>query len=52
VFSPTRQGVEDDDLNVVCLDREVIGTTALALKLIETFLGAYFSGARRHPSEA
>jgi ribose 5-phosphate isomerase B len=48
---PTHQfsssGVEDDDMNVICLGGEVIGT-ALALELIETFLSAQFSGALRH----
>jgi len=46
VFS-ARQGVEDDDMNVICLGGKVIGT-ALALELIETFLSAHFSGALRH----
>ena len=42
-----RQGVEDDDMNVICLGGKVIGA-ALALELIETFLTAHFSGAPRH----
>jgi triosephosphate isomerase len=46
VFS-ARQGVEDDDMNVLCLGGKVIGI-ALALELIETFLNARFSGAPRH----
>jgi len=46
VFS-ARQGVEDDDMNVLCLGGKVIGI-ALALELIETFLSARFSGAPRH----
>lgn len=46
VFS-ARQGVEDDDMNVVCLGGKVIGS-ALALELINTFLLAHFSGAERH----
>ena len=41
------QGVEDDDMNVLCLGARVIGA-ALALELIETFLLAHFSGAERH----
>jgi RpiB/LacA/LacB family sugar-phosphate isomerase len=41
------QGVEDDDMNVLCLGARVIGP-ALALELIETFLNATFSGAARH----
>jgi len=46
VFS-AHQGVEDDDMNVFCLDGKVIGP-ALAWELIETFLKARFSGAVRH----
>jgi ribose 5-phosphate isomerase B len=46
VFS-ARQGVEDDDMNIVCLGGKVIGD-ALAWELIETFLAARFSGAPRH----
>jgi ribose 5-phosphate isomerase B len=46
VFS-AHQGVEDDDMNVICLGGKVIGS-ALALELIETFLFARFSGAERH----
>ena len=41
------QGVEDDDMNVLCLGARVIGAS-LALELIETFLTAQFSGAIRH----
>jgi ribose 5-phosphate isomerase B len=46
VFS-AHQGVEDDDMNVICLGGKVVGA-ALALELIETFLTARFSGAARH----
>ena len=46
VFS-ARQGVEDDDMNVICLGGKVVGA-ALALDLIEIFLTAHFSGAARH----
>lgn len=46
VFS-AHQGVEDDDMNVLCMGARVIGP-ALALDLIDTFLGAKFSGAERH----
>jgi ribose 5-phosphate isomerase B len=42
-----RQGVEDDDLNVISLGGLVVGY-ALAWKLIQTFLAARFSGAERH----
>jgi ribose 5-phosphate isomerase B len=42
-----RQGVEDDDLNVICLGGRVLGN-ALAWELLKTFLGARFSGAERH----
>ena len=42
-----RQGVEDDDLNVICLGGLVVGQ-ALAWKLVTTFLAARFSGAERH----
>jgi ribose 5-phosphate isomerase B len=41
------QGVEDDDMNVICLGGLVVGR-ALAWELVETFLGARFSGAERH----
>ena len=42
-----RQGVEDDDMNVICLGARVIGY-ALAWDLVETFLAARYSGAERH----
>jgi ribose 5-phosphate isomerase B len=42
-----RQGVEDDDMNVLCLGARIIGF-ALAWELVETFLAARFSGAERH----
>jgi ribose 5-phosphate isomerase B len=38
------QGVEDDDMNVFCLDVKVI-SSVLALEPIETFLTARFDGA-------
>lgn len=41
------QGVEHDDMNVLCLGDRVIGR-ALALELVRTFLAARFSGAERH----
>ena len=42
-----RQGVEDDDMNVLCLGARVIGEE-LAAELVRDFLGARFSGAERH----
>jgi len=42
-----RQGVEDDDLNMICLGGIVVGH-ALAWELVQTFLAARFSGAERH----
>ena len=41
------QGVEDDDLNLICLGGLVVGK-ALAWELVRTFLAASFSGAERH----
>jgi ribose 5-phosphate isomerase B len=41
------QGVEDDDLNMICLGGLVVGH-ALAWELVKTFLDARFSGAERH----
>ena len=41
------QGVEDDDLNMLCLGGLVVGH-ALAWELVRTFLAARFSGAERH----
>jgi ribose 5-phosphate isomerase B len=45
VFS-AHQGVEDDDMNVICLGARVIGR-ALAWDLIQTFLNACFQGSER-----
>jgi len=42
-----RQGVEDDDLNLICLGGLVVGH-ATAWELAQTFLAARFSGAGRH----
>jgi ribose 5-phosphate isomerase B len=42
-----RQGVEDDDMNVLCLGARVIGPS-LAQEVLRAFLGARFSGAERH----
>ena len=41
------QGVEDDNLNMICLGGLVVGP-ALAWELVQTFLSARFSGAERH----
>ena len=42
-----RQGVEDDNMNVLCLGARVIGEE-LAAELLRDFLAARFSGAERH----
>ncbi len=41
------QGVEDDDMNVICLGGLVVANT-LALELVRVFLQARFGGAERH----
>jgi ribose 5-phosphate isomerase B len=41
------QGVEDDDMNVICLGGHVAGN-AVAWELVRIFLQARFSGAERH----
>jgi RpiB/LacA/LacB family sugar-phosphate isomerase len=41
------QGVEDDDLNVICLGSRVVDYQ-LATDLVNRFLAARFSGAERH----
>jgi ribose 5-phosphate isomerase B len=41
------QGVEDDDINVICIGGLVVGY-ALAWELVKTFLRATFSGAERY----
>jgi ribose 5-phosphate isomerase B len=40
------QGVEDDDLNMICFGGLVVGH-ALAWELVQTFLAARFKGAER-----
>ena len=40
------QGVEDDDLNMICFGGLVVGH-ALAWELLQTFLAAQFTGAER-----
>jgi ribose 5-phosphate isomerase B len=42
-----RQGVEHDDMNVLCLGSEVVGAE-LAAELIRAFLGATFDGGERY----
>ena len=41
------QGVEDDDLNMLCLGGRVIGFMS-AQELVQSFLNAKFTGAERH----
>ena len=41
------QGVEDDDLNMLCLGGRVTGMNA-AQELVEAFLNAKFTGLERH----
>jgi ribose 5-phosphate isomerase B len=41
------QGVEHDDMNVLCLGSEVIGAE-LAAELVRAFLGAKFDGGERY----
>lgn len=42
-----RQGVEHDDMNVLCLGGRIVGT-ALAVELVKAFLSADFSTDERH----
>src|SRR5207244_10782144 len=41
------QGVEHDDMNVLCLGSEVVGPS-LAAELVRAFLGAKFDGGERY----
>ena len=41
------QGVEHDDMNVLCLGSEVVGPS-LAVELVEAFLNATFDGGERY----
>jgi len=41
------QGVEHDDMNVLCLGSEVVGPS-VARELVEIFLGARFDGGARY----
>lgn len=45
-FFSAHQGVEDDDMNVLCLGGHVTGS-ALSLDLVNAFLNARFAGAER-----
>jgi len=42
-----RQGVEDDNINILCLGARVIGNE-LAKDIVKIWLSASFSGAERH----
>jgi ribose 5-phosphate isomerase B len=42
-----RQGVEDDDVNLLCLGARVIGGS-LAMEIVESWIAARFSNAERH----
>lgn len=42
-----RQGVEDDNMNVVCMGGRTMGVE-LVWQLLQTYLDAQFSGAERH----
>jgi ribose 5-phosphate isomerase B len=42
-----RQGVEDDNMNILCMGGRTVGP-AVAWDLVETFLAAKFSQAERH----
>lgn len=46
-YFSSHQGVEDDDMNLICLGGRVIGER-LAEELVESFLGASYIGAERH----
>jgi ribose 5-phosphate isomerase B len=41
------QGVEHDDMNVLCLGSDIVGPS-LANELVEAFLGAAFNGGERY----
>ena len=41
------QGVEHDDMNVLCIGSDVVGPE-LAAELVRTFLGARFNGGERY----
>jgi ribose 5-phosphate isomerase B len=41
------QGVEDDDMNVICLGGRITGAS-VAWELVQAFLASKFSAAERH----
>ena len=41
------QGVEDDNLNLICLGGRITGNS-VAVELVKTFLNSQFNGADRH----
>jgi ribose 5-phosphate isomerase B len=45
-FFSAHQGVEDDDMNIMCLGGRVTGNS-LSWDLVQTFLGARFKGGKR-----
>ena len=45
------QGVEHDDMNVLCLGSEVVGAE-LAAELVRAFLAARFDGGERYVRQA
>jgi ribose 5-phosphate isomerase B len=46
-FFSAHQGVEDDDMNVMCLGGKVTGN-ALSRDLVQAFLNAHFKGEERY----
>jgi len=46
-YFAAHQGVEDDDMNLICLGGRITGDSS-ALDLVTAFLNARFSGADRH----
>jgi len=47
VGASARQGVQHDDMNVLCLGSEIVGEE-LALELVRAFAGATFDGGERY----
>ena len=46
-YFSAHQGVEDDDMNIICLGGRITGF-ALAKDLVKTFLGAEYSGGEKY----